>query len=255
MLNLWDTYSVKNKDALPKRNYWSHQIKGLPTVPVDAQSIDTPPYLFGHIGKGHPNLLEDIAAYYDAIRRVDHSIEKVLQELDARALSKETVIAFTSDHGPTFPRGKQMVYELGVHVPLIMVAPGAKPATRNASLVRLIDLMPTLIEFAGGEVPTLPEARSLAPILRGAGNSRQYVAAEFFQHWGTGDFFPSYTIRDTRYKLIYNSRPKLSRPWGERLRIPWVDALPHITDEVFATAWERALNPPEFELYDLDIAP
>ncbi len=255
MLNLWDTHSIKNKNALAKRNYWSHQINGLPTVPLDAQSIDTPPYLFGHIGKAHPNLAENIAAYYNAIRRVDHNIERVLQELDARALSKNTIIVFTSDHGPAFPRGKQMLYELGVHVPLIVVAPGTKPATRNASLVSLIDLMPTLIEFAGGEVPTLPEARSLAPILRGAGNSRQYVAAEFFQHWGPGDFFPSYTIRDTRYKLIYNSRPKLRRPWAELLGIPWVDALPHITDEIFATAWEHALNPPEFELYDLDIDP
>ena len=256
MLNLWDTHSIGKNNALEKSNYWSHQVQGLPTDPLKARAVDLPPYLSGDItAKAHANLMENIAGYYNAIRRVDHSIVGVLQELDARLLSEDTIIVFTSDHGPMLPRGKQMVYELGVHVPFIIVAPDAIPATRNDSLVSLIDLMPTLINFAGGVVPTLPEARSLVPLLRGTGTSRQYIAAQFFQHWGPGGFFPSYTIRDDRYKLIYNVRPKLRRPWREFPGIPWVDALPNITDDVFSFAWERALNPPEFELYDLDSDP
>lgn len=100
MLNLWDTHLAKKDNALKKKNYWKHQLEGLPAEPLDSSSVDLPPYFSGTLDKAHPNLVENVAGYYNAIRRVDHSIASVLQALDAKTLSKKTIIVFTTDHGP-----------------------------------------------------------------------------------------------------------------------------------------------------------
>ncbi|MBC2594974.1 sulfatase [Ruficoccus amylovorans] len=257
MLNTFDTHGIDNKSASKLKNLWRNQYAGKPADPLTAEELPLPPYLAdSEVAAPNPNLMENLAAYYNSVRRVDDLVARALKALDERGLRENTIIIFTSDHGPVWPRGKQMVYEVSLHVPLIVVAPEAEPGSRRTELVSLVDIMPTITELAGGQAPELPsDARSLMRTLSGDAQPRAVMGGEFFQHWGPKGFFPSYAIRTERYKLNHNLYPKWNRPWKEYHDIPFMNALPAGTDEAFATAFRHALRPPEFELYDLESDP
>ncbi len=108
--------------------------------------------------------------YYAKISTVDEQVGKILDALDRRGLTEETVIVFCSDHGDMVGDHKLpykwLMYEPVVRVPLIVVDPiegeGGQTVEGNVSL---IDLGPTLLDLAGLEVPEGLEGRSLRPAL------------------------------------------------------------------------------------------
>ena len=99
--------------------------------------------------------------YLQAIRAVSHAVDQFVRRLSSMSGGRETLFVITSDHGETLPgdhpslgRPKWhgwLVYESQVLVPWIMYSPGdALP--RGVVIdrpVRLLDLMPTLLDFAG----------------------------------------------------------------------------------------------------------
>jgi N-sulfoglucosamine sulfohydrolase len=187
---------------------------------------------------------------------VDDTVNRTLHALDERGLRENTVIIFTSDHGPVWPRGKQMTYTLSLDVPLIVVAPEAEPGSRRTELVSLVDIMPTVVQLAGGDVPDLrSDARSLIRTLDHQVPPRKVLGGEFFQHWGPAGFFPSYALRNERYSLNYSPYGKWGRTWKEYRGIPFLEALPNVTDEAYAQAFKRSVHPPQYELYDLQDDP
>jgi len=121
--------------------------------------------------------------YLQAIRAVSHSVDQFVQKLSSMPGGRETLFVITSDHGETLPGdhpsiGKPkwhgwLVYESQVMVPWIMYSPGdALP--RGVVIdrpVRLLDLMPTLLEFAGIDGPEEMVGRSLMPLIRGTKKS------------------------------------------------------------------------------------
>jgi hypothetical protein len=112
------------------------------------------------------------------------------QGLDGLGLAEGVTVVITSDHGEEFlEHGKlahEQVYHECLHVPLIVVGPGAKPA-RVPALVQSIDIAPTLYELAGVPLAARPRAsgRSLVPLLGGAAHApgREAYAEAFV----TGD--------------------------------------------------------------------
>ncbi|TWT96528.1 sulfatase family protein [Neorhodopirellula pilleata] len=137
-----------------------------------------------------------LGVYGDFVMEVDHSVQRVTDALKAKGLSDNTLILFSSDHGPApyagnilkatpaqihqleekghFPSGpyrgyKFSIYEGGLRIPLIASWPGVIPegATCN-SLVGLCDLMATFAELTGevtGQTEA-PDSISFAPLLR-----------------------------------------------------------------------------------------
>jgi arylsulfatase A-like enzyme len=113
---------------------------------------------------------DEMVALYDAeIAFNDLHFGNLLAALEARGIADDTVIVFTSDHGEEFldhgayGHGKTLYREL-VQVPLVMRLPGNMAAgTRPAAMAQHIDLLPTLLELAGGVVPAWAQGRSLAP--------------------------------------------------------------------------------------------
>ena len=95
---------------------------------------------------------KSVGGYYASVAYMDAQVGKVLTALDEAGLRDNTIVIFTSDHG----------YHLGEHdfwakvslrdessqVPLIISAPGKKPAVCN-SFVELLDLYPTLSGMCG----------------------------------------------------------------------------------------------------------
>jgi arylsulfatase A-like enzyme len=111
-------------------------------------------------------------AYYRMIEKVDAEIGKVLHALRQAGLEEETLIVFTSDHGECAGahgfNQKTVFYEESVRVPLIV---SYKGRTKQGSCDKMVntglDLLPTMLDFAGLEVPKKLTGRSLKPLALG----------------------------------------------------------------------------------------
>lgn len=91
--------------------------------------------------------------YYAMIAEVDHQVGLVLDQLESSGLADSTLVVFFSDHGDMqMEHGqwrKSCMYEASVRVPLIMAGPGMTGGQVREDLVSLLDLYPTLLEWAG----------------------------------------------------------------------------------------------------------
>jgi len=96
-----------------------------------------------------PVARDEYANYLDAIHLSDGYVGEVLARLEREGLAKNTVVVISSDHGPLF-RGKQFLYDGGIHIPLLVRFPDSRMAgTVDDRLVSAVDYLPTLMGFAG----------------------------------------------------------------------------------------------------------
>jgi arylsulfatase A-like enzyme len=96
-----------------------------------------------------PIARDEYANYLDAISLSDGYLGQLLARLEAEGLARNTVVVVSSDHGPLF-RGKQFVYDGGIHIPLMIRFPdGHAAGTVDDRFVSGIDIAPTLLGFAG----------------------------------------------------------------------------------------------------------
>ncbi|MFZ5965361.1 sulfatase-like hydrolase/transferase [Thalassococcus sp. BH17M4-6] len=134
-----------------------------------------------------------IPAYMGLIKQLDDNLGRLFAWMDESGLSRNTIIAFTSDHGDYmgdhWMGDKDFYHETAVKVPLIIAdpRPGAD-ATRGQvsdALVEMIDLAPTFMSALGCPAkPHVIEGRDLTPILHGTGGfSRNYVISQHDYHW------------------------------------------------------------------------
>ena len=109
--------------------------------------------------------------YYAEIAFFDEQFGKLIDALRELGLDKTTFVVLTSDHGEG--RGQHgeythssFLYDTTLHVPLIMWAPGRIPAGRVIeSQVRLVDLAPTIVDFAGLNRTPQMQGVSLLPLI------------------------------------------------------------------------------------------
>jgi arylsulfatase len=110
---------------------------------------------------GHGRLSEYLLRYDAEIAGVDRQVEALMQGLHENGILEDSVVVFTADHGEAF--GEDGLYcahgegldDVLLRVPLLLRVPGKSPAVRS-DLVRLIDVMPTLLESLGIESGGLP---------------------------------------------------------------------------------------------------
>jgi len=146
-------------------------------------------------------------AYYGAIAYVDDLVGRLMGALRLAALTQDTIVVLTSDHGEMLgERGlwyKMSFLEGACRVPLIFAAPGRFEPHRVAANVSLVDLMPTLIELAGGAMQSFAigvDGRSLAPHLRGAGGHDEAIG----EYLAEGTIAPMVMIRRGPFKFIHS---------------------------------------------------
>ncbi|MGD0784138.1 MAG: sulfatase, partial [Candidatus Aminicenantales bacterium] len=186
---------------------------------------------------------EDIISLYDAaIRYTDDALIKpVVDALRRRGLYDRTLIVVTSDHGEEFfdHRGwnhTHGVYDELLRIPLIVKMPGSKfKASRIDPIVRITDLMPTILEIAGapfGEESI--NGRSLMPMLTGREKTDRVFLAEFAENAASVQIPQRLATNDGRRKLILN------QPFSK---------------EQIAFFQTRPPQPPPVELYDLRADP
>ncbi len=116
--------------------------------------------------------------YYRLVEKVDAEIGRVLTALDEAGLADDTLIVFLSDHGECAGAHglsqKTVFYEESVRVPLIIASPGQTEAREADPFVNVgVDLLPTLLEYAGLERPQQLPGASL----------RAWVSGETVEEW------------------------------------------------------------------------
>jgi len=149
---------------------------------------------------------KDIATFYRTIQRADEATGRILQAIKESGLEESTLIFFTTDHGPEFPRAKMTLYDPGIKVALIMKYPGVLEAGRRVKeLVSNVDIFPTILEAIGIPIPENVQGRSFWPLLVGGEyEPREEVYAELTWHTL---YDPMRAVRTRRYKYIKNFRP------------------------------------------------
>lgn len=126
-------------------------------------------------------------ALYDGdIRRTDDLLAGLLEAIERLGLDEEAVLVVTSDHGedlggrlPPRPGHGHSLYDELLHVPLVIRCPGLLPAgARVGAQVRLIDVLPTVIECAGLTPIDGFEGRSLVGLAAGIDREPRPAASE-----------------------------------------------------------------------------
>ena len=119
------------------------------------------------------------AGYLGAVSYVDYLVGRLMAALHQENLYDDTLIIFTSDHGELlgshgmWRKGSAMFEEL-IHIPLIIVAPGGGGRPRRcAELVSHVDLLPTILDYCGVEVPAALHGVPISSLVEGDERSRQ----------------------------------------------------------------------------------
>lgn len=155
-----------------------------------------------------PQTREARARYHAAVARMDKELGETLAAVDA-TLGKDSLVLFSSDHGAQWPFGKWNLYDTGTRTPLIVRWPGqVKPGSRTQAMVSWVDILPTLVEVAGGKPSTELDGRSFAAAPRPEGGFKG--RAEIFTTHNNDvsiNVFPMRSVRTARWKYIVNMRP------------------------------------------------
>ena len=110
-------------------------------------------------------------AYDGEIAATDAQVGRLLDFLAASGRLDNTVVVVVGDHGESLgEHGEQQhgffVYDAAVRIPLIVAGPGV-PVRAVPDQVRIVDVMPTILELAGVEAPPAVQGVSLMPLGRG----------------------------------------------------------------------------------------
>ncbi len=150
-------------------------------------------------GPADPQLVHDqMVGYYACITHLDHQIGRLINALTDDGCLRDTLIVFTSDHGELLSDHhlvrKSRAYRGSTNIPLIISGRGVKRGIVSDTLAELRDIMPTLLDAAGVEIPECVEGMSLWPECAasdepcGAIAEREYIhgeheAGDLSSHW------------------------------------------------------------------------
>lgn len=168
-----------------------------------------------------PGIRAELAQYASSMRRLDDTVGRCLEELEAAGVVNNTVIMFLSDNGMPLPFGKFETYRDSLNSPLIVKWPGRfTPGIDNESLVSLVDVAPTVLDIAGMDPLPGVDGRSLLPLI----DYRDVVWRD--------------VVVGTRYEDIYYGI-HLNDAMRQELREQgWVDA----TDHTHPGTMKRTMN-------------
>ncbi len=208
--------------------------------PYDARGITIPPYL-----PDTPEARTELADLQGDIQRMDSAVGDILAALERLDLYKDSWVIFTTDHGLAMPRAKCTMYDPGLETALIMYAEplGLTGGRVLPELISHVDLVPTVLDALGIDIPPSLQGRSYWSLLQGQDyRPREYIYGEKTFH---SQYEPQRAIRTTRYKLIWNAEVGIINVPADIMHSP---IYPQMIDTL-------TVKPPPVELYDLEADP
>ena len=150
---------------------------------------------------------ELIHGYYAAISYTDALVGKLLNTLDSLGLTKNTIIVLWGDHGWHLGDHnmwcKHTNFEQATHTPLIISAPGIKPAKTN-SMTEFVDIFPTLCDLTGSKIPAVLDGKSLVSVMKDPKSSvKDFAVSQYprnVKENGKNMKYMGYSIRTSQYR-------------------------------------------------------
>ncbi len=170
--------------------------KGLPTAADEAAvhpffaapNADIASFVegFPDLEPSEENIQTLRAVYLGLASEVDHHIGRIMEYLRDSGQYEDTLIVLSADHGEMLGDrhawGKHTVYDAAYHTPLMIRMPdnATQAGSQVSALTESIDLMPTILEWVGQDIPNAVDGCSLLPLLRGEDPDdwRQYSFSE-----------------------------------------------------------------------------
>jgi arylsulfatase A-like enzyme len=172
------------------------------------------------------------ATYYGAQREVDDGLAQLFEYLERSGLASSTLVVLTSDHGEMgcdhWLLEKLGYWDESYHVPLIVVDPRSKADPGRGKVIdavtESVDLLPTICEFMGADVPLQADGWSLAPFVEGRGTPEHWRTTAHFE-W---DFSGPSTQLAEQFFGIPMSHCSLAVSRGERYKYVQFAAAPDL---------------------------
>jgi len=192
-------FSVFNFGITHESQVWAQA--GNPLLVDENLKVPIPPYLpDSEIGR------KDVRQVYSNIVAMDQQVGEILNQLEEDGLLDSTIIFWYSDHGGPLPRQKRLLYDSGIHLPLIIRFPDQYRAGEiDDQLISFVDFKSTILSLAGIEPPTYVDGRAFLGEYA-ASTSRDYVhaAADRFD----SEYDTIRAVRDKRFKYLRNFNPE-----------------------------------------------
>ena len=241
-----------------KPNGFGNKAKGYPgveQVKYEPEEIIVPPFL-----PDTPICRAELAQYYQSVSRIDQGVGRLVEVLKESGVWDNTIIMFTSDHGIAFPGGKTTQYEPGLTVPMLVRDARLKErGIVNSGMVSLVDLAPTILDAAGADVKAKDfHGRSFMPILGQTNPEGWDVVYGSHTFHEIQMYYPMRTIRERRYKLIWNIAHPLPYPFASDLWAAptWKTQYDSGMDAFYGKRTVgQYIHRPKFELFDLEKDP
>ncbi|AUC23585.1 sulfatase [Polaribacter sejongensis] len=145
----------------------------------------------------------ELGREYACSENIDIQIGKVLDKLEAMGELDNTYIIYTSDHGMSIGRhglmGKQNLYEHTWRVPFIIKGPGIEAGKRVKGNIYLLDVLPTLCDLAGIEIPKTVQGKSFTSVIKG---EKEEVRDVMYGVYAGGTKPGMRTVKKGDWKLI-----------------------------------------------------
>jgi arylsulfatase len=205
-------------DELPMPNYVEGELENKPCFQkldhkgaYNNHDSNNETYSYDKMSEYEHKLVK--ASYYAMIELIDTQVGRLIDCLEANGQLDNTLIIFMSVHGEMlgdhgiYLKGPYF-YEGAVKVPLIMSYPEKiKKGIRSKALVELMDIAPTLAEFAGMPAQKQMQGKSLVGLLTGRSSLDEHKTSVYSEYYNSMPWHKNPTafctmVCDGRYKLV-----------------------------------------------------
>lgn len=196
--------------------------------------------------------------YLAEIRALDIEVGAVLESLEKTGKLDNTLVLFLGEQGPQMPFGKWTCYRYGQHSAFIARFPSKiKANTTSDAIVQYEDILPTMIDFAGGNPVDNLDGKSFLKVLTGKLKEHRNWSYGIHNNIPEGTAYPIRSIQDKRYKLIENLTPEVRYFEKHLMNVKnrkqvwasWMESA--ATDQEAKFLTDKYVNRPAIEFYDL----
>ncbi|WP_149535593.1 phosphoric/sulfuric ester hydrolase PehA [Siccirubricoccus phaeus] len=170
-------YSPAEMPAPVRQPSWQAEAKQHPLLEFYLHGIGQGSFFHGADGAAtaldEASIRQMRATYCGLMQEIDDNLGRVFAWLDETGQWQDTMVVFTSDHGEQLGDhwllGKIGYFDESFRIPLVVKEAGA-PARAGAverAFTESIDIMPTILDWLGGEIPRAVDGHSLLPLVRG----------------------------------------------------------------------------------------
>ena len=144
------------------------------------------------------------------ITYMDGQVGELLSVLDETGKTDDTLVLFTSEQGSQFPGCKWTNWDTGLHTALVARWPGVTAVgQRTDALVQYADVVPTLVEAAGGKTDTADfDGTSFLSVLKGETHKHRDYVYGMHNNLPEGPAYPIRTVTDGEFRYIRNLTPQ-----------------------------------------------